>query len=123
MTENEATELAKTIDDELEARVINDEVDAHKINDSLSQVEQTDPPVMQNSQRQMMENYFKSQDGHTPGKEFVLSDTTYLVQDTPHRGMWVRRDLIDVVNPNMNNNSVRRKLAKKPTNKYVVVSR
>ena len=145
MNENEATELAKIIDDELEARVINDEitahiindeVDAHVINDSmvmsqeekndLAQVAETfdsldnenfviDGPNPQAKRMQdMMANFWAAQANHQPGKEFICSDVTYVVQAYPHKGMWVRKEKRTVTNPNLNNNSVRRKLAKNP---------
>ena len=143
MNENEATELAKIIDDELEARVINDEVDAHVINDSLSltevptvlsqeekdnllQVAETfdsldtenfviEGPTPQAKQMQdMMANFWASQANHQPGKEFVCSDVTYVVQAYPHKGMWVRKEKRTITNPNLNNNSVRRKINRNP---------
>lgn len=159
MTENEAVELAKTIDDELEAHVINDEITAHVINDevdahilndeieaykinetmgmsqeekdNLLQVAETfdamdaagegvDAPnpkfeAMQN----MMAKYMAAQSGHQPGKEFKYSDVTYVVQAYPHAGMWTRKEKRVATNPNMKNNSVRRKLAKNPS-KYTI---
>ena len=140
MTENEAIDLSKNIDAELEARVINDELDAHAINDSLQQVAETfdaldaegvEVPAMspedyeKEAQLKKFQNtmakYFKARENHEPGKEFVYSDTTYTVQDKPHHGMWVKKDTVQVVNPNLNNNSVRRKLLKNPK-KYSVVN-
>jgi hypothetical protein len=135
MNENEAAELAKTIDDELEARVINDEitahvindeVDAHKINEELTQVAETfdsldaenfvieAPSPQAKKMQDMMANFWAAQANHQPGKEFVCSDVTYVVQAYPHKGMWVRKEKRTVTNPNLNNNSVRRKLAKNP---------
>ncbi|MCI4436289.1 MAG: hypothetical protein JHC33_05690 [Ignisphaera sp.] len=140
MTENEAVELAKTIDDELEARVINDEItahvindeiDAHKINDELTQVAETfdaleaagegvdmPDPRLQKMQ-DMMANYLASQANHQPGKEHTLDGVVYSVCGEPHKGMFVRKDKRVITNPNMDNNSVRRKIKKNP-NKYTI---
>lgn len=145
----EATELAEVmtaeheahiVNDEIDAHIVNDEIDAHKINNELSQVAETfdaleadgvDLPAMspedykKQEQMQLMQNtmekYFKSRENHTPGKEYKYSDVTYTVQDAPHRGMWVKNDKEIVNNPNLNNNSVRRKLAKNH-NKYNVTN-
>jgi hypothetical protein len=129
MTENEASELAQSIDAELEARVINDEIDAHKINDDLTQVAETFDALenagegvdMPNSQLELMQDrlakYMSSQANHQPGKEFVCSNVVYEVQAHPHKGMWTRKEKKTISNPNMKNNSVRRKIKKNP-NKY-----
>jgi hypothetical protein len=136
----EATELAEVMTAEHEAHIVNDEIDAHKINNELSQVAETfdaleadgvDLPAMspedykKQEQLQAFQNtmakYFKSKENHEPGKEFRYSDATYVVQDTPHRGMWVKNAKQTVTNPNLKNKSVRRKLAKNPT-KYNVVN-
>jgi hypothetical protein len=140
MNENEAVELAKAIDDELEARVINDEItahvindeiDAHRINDDLSQVAETfdaletagegvDMPDPQlHKMQDMMANYLASQANHQPGKEHTLGGVVYSVCGEPHKGMFVRKDKRVITNPNMDNNSVRRKIKKNP-NKYTI---
>lgn len=152
MNENEAIELAKVIDDELEARVVNDEVDAHKINDEfearvvndeidahninndLSQVAETfdaleeagegvdmpDPKFeTMHDLHDQMAKYMASIANHQPGKEFVYSDTTFVVQAYPHAGVWKRKEKKVVDNPNLNNKSVRRKFNKNPT-KYTI---
>ena len=170
MNENEAAELSKSIDAELEAYVINDEITAHVINDEitahvindeieahiinnkttkptiLSQEEKNDleqvaetfdvleadgvdlPPMspedykkqeqLQMVQKQM-QLYYKSKGNHIPHKEFQFSDVTYVVQDRPHVGMWVRKEKKIVTNPNMLNHSVARKFKKNPT-KYTI---
>lgn len=149
---DEAVELAKVMNDEVEAHlindevtayVINDEVDAHIINDEieaysieddLKQVaavfddmdaagETVDTPTVDPEQmkafQNQMNNYMSAMANHTPGKEFEYESVTYVVQTNPHRGMWVRKEKRQAVNPNLNNKSVRRKLIKNPT-KYIV---
>lgn len=121
----EAVELAK---------VMNDEVDAYKINEDLTQVaavfddmdaagETVDTPTINPEQQRVfqnqMNNYMSAMANHAPGKEFEYGSVTYVVQTNPHRGMWVRKEKRQAVNPNLNNNSVRRKLTKNPT-KYIV---
>jgi hypothetical protein len=66
----------------------------------------------------LMANYLASKANHVPGKEHKMSDTTYTVASS---GAYVRSEPIKLVNPNMKNNSVRRKLAKRPK-KYIVAS-
>ena len=135
----EATELAEVMTAENDAHLVNDEIDAHKINSELSQVAETfdaldaegiDIPAMSEEDyakeaqekrfQDVMAKFMSAKANHQPGKEFKYSDTTYTVQAYPHTGMWKKDAKQDVVNPNMNNNSVRRKL--KNTNKYNVVS-
>lgn len=65
--------------------------------------------------------YMASQANHQDGKKFTYSDATYVVHAYPHKGMWMKKEKELISNPNMNNNSVRRKLAKNP-NKYQVVN-
>ena len=138
ITMDEAAELAEVltaehdahvVNDEIDAHVVNDEIDAYKINEDLSQVAETfdaieaagenvdtpsiDPERLKSFQSQMA-NYMSAAANHAPGKEFEYSDVTYVVQNVPHRGMWVRKEKKKAINQNMKNNSVRRKLDKNP---------
>ena len=133
---------AHIVNDEITAHVIDDEIEAHKINaemsSELSQVAETfdaleadgvDLPAMSPEDYEhkaqakkledVMANYLASKANHVPGKEFKYSDVTFTVQAHPHQGMWTRNEKKVVSNPNLNNKSVRRKLAKNPT-KYNV---
>jgi len=72
--------------------------------------------------QEQLQRYLKSRENHIPGKQFTHSDgIVYVVQDNPHTGMWVKNKKEEIINPNMNNNSVRRKLKKNPT-KYNVIN-
>lgn len=124
---------AYIVNDEITAHVIDDEIEAHKINAELSQVAETfdaleadgvDLPAMspedyeQKAQAKKLEdimaNYMASKANHIPGKEFAYTDVTFTVQAHPHQGIWTRNEKKVVSNPNLNNKSVRRKLAKNP---------
>jgi hypothetical protein len=126
------TEFKPTVEEaEPLAHLINDEVDAHKINDELSQVAETFDALdaagegvdMPNPELELMQDrmakYMSSIANHQPGKEFKYEDVTFTVQAHPHNGCWTRNEKKVVMNPNLKNNSVRRKLAKNPT-KYTI---
>lgn len=129
MTEHEAVELSKNIDDELTARVINDEIDAHIINDDLAQVAETFDSLTEEKfdfgsaehttqTQENLVNFWKSKANHQPGHEHVLSDTTYVVSST---GAWIRKTPEQVTNPNLKNKQTRNKLLRHPK-KYAVVN-
>ena len=108
------------------------EVNLQEVKDELSQVVETfdsleatgehistetlDPNILR--MQDMMSKHMSAMANHQPGKEFKLSNVTYVVQAYPHNGMWVRQDKRIINSPNIKNHSVRKKLAKNP-GKYI----
>ena len=122
--------LAKLIDDELEARVINDELEAVVINDEVDayaiKEQMSNTPTEEASEQvslmqERMAKYLSSIANHQPGKQFTFGQQTFTVQGEPHRGVWTRDNPIVVSNPNYKNKSVRNKLQRHPK-KYTVVN-
>ncbi len=69
---------------------------------------------------QRMANFMAAKANHQPGKEFTLHDgVTYIVGAYPHEGMWIKKEKANLINPNLENKSVRRKIQKNPS-KYII---
>ena len=132
----EYEELAANLDreqltkDEDDAYFLNDEYDAYTIeNNNLTKGElpslESDgveaAPEQMSYMQDKMAKYMSAIANHQPGKKFTIGDVNYTVQDTPHRGVWIRDELVVVSNPNFKNKSVRNKLQRHPK-KYSVVN-